>query len=152
MLIVRLFSKPAKLLKDVSAILCLVLFCINASNAQDKNISLHLELNGAQQIEESCRITFLAQNKLTVPIKQLSLETVLIDAGGSVERFTLFDFQSLPIDKPRVRQFDLPQLSCKNISRVLINGAETCDGDNLDGNKCIELLDVRSRISIELLG
>jgi hypothetical protein len=44
---------------------------------------------------------------------RLSLETVLIDATGRVDRLTLFDFGALPDGVPRVRQFDIPGLALR---------------------------------------
>ena len=69
-----------------------------------------------------------------------------------VERLTLFDFGGLPAARPRVRQFLIPDLDCASLSRVLINGAETCTGENLPQDACTRDLDLRSRTDMELVG
>ena len=64
---------------------------------------------------------------------------------------TLFDFRDLPSERPRVRQFDLSDVACEDLGRVLINGASQCqsgDGSTL----CTEGLLLSSRTDVELLG
>ncbi|WP_246252339.1 hypothetical protein [Parasulfitobacter algicola] len=79
-------------------------------------------------------------------------EAVLFDKNGQVNRLTLFDFGSLPSQRPRVRQFAVPQMTCENLGRVLFNGASTCVGDGLDETLCDNGFLPSSRIDIEVLG
>lgn len=113
---------------------------------------LGLELNAMQQIDGACRIVFLANNQLGADLSALSYETVLIGTDGVVDRLTLFDFQSLPAGRQRVRQFDLDGAECGSIGRILINGAASCSGDGLDGSECIDDLTVTSRTNTEIAG
>ncbi|MBO6919066.1 MAG: hypothetical protein JJ858_11590 [Rhizobiaceae bacterium] len=120
-------------------------------NAEDKD-SLIIELNAIQQIDTGCRMIFTAQNSLKQTIEQLSLETVLFDGKGSIAKLTLFNFQSIPNNKLRVRQFDLPETDCGDLSRILINGIEACKGIDLDEKVCLDQLSVKSLTNVELLG
>lgn len=113
---------------------------------------LSLELNAMQQIDGACRIVFLAENRLGTDLAALSYETVLIGTDGVVDRLTLFDFQSLPEGRARVRQFDLDNARCNEIGRILINGAAACDGDSLAGTECIDKLTVTSKTKTEIAG
>jgi len=113
---------------------------------------LSLELNAMQQLEGACRIVFLADNRLGTDLEALSYETVLIDTDGVVDRLTLFDFQSLPEGRMRVRQFDLENAQCGRIGRVLINGAAACKGEGLAGDECIDKLTVSSKTGTEIAG
>lgn len=83
-----------------------------------------IELNKAEQADSACRLTFTAASADSV--KSLVLETVLIDTAGEVQLLTLFDFQSLPGGKTRVRQFDLPHTQCAGIGQILFNGIHAC--------------------------
>ena len=114
--------------------------------------SLSIEINKAEQLEATCRLVFMAHNGLGVDLSELSLETVLFDTEGGVERFTLFDFRDVPAGKTRARQFDLPDTRCEGIGRVLINGAAACAGDGLSGAECIEHLEPTSRTAMEITG
>lgn len=111
-------------------------------------LRLGVELNRLDQIEDACRLTFMAQNDLGADLTALSLETVLIDGEGRVERLTLFDFGALPAGIPRVRQFDLAALDCADLGRVLINGVAECGA----GGACADALDLSSRTDVEVLG
>jgi hypothetical protein len=121
---------------------------ISPAHAQETAGSLSLELNRIDPLEGACRLTFLAENGLGADLQTLSLETVLIDREGRVERLTLFEFGALPNGVPRVRQFDLAGLACESLGRVLINGVADCSA----GDGCAAGLDLSSRTDVELIG
>lgn len=109
---------------------------------------LTLELNRLDSVEGACRLTFLAENGSGTDIVSLALETVLIDTDGVVDRLTLFEFGELPAGVPRVRQFDLSDLACADLGRVLVNGVAGCDGPDDCGND----LNLLTRTDVELIG
>jgi hypothetical protein len=109
---------------------------------------LTLELNRIDQIETACRFTFLAENALETDLSAFTVETVIIDTAGVVERLTLFEFGELPRDAPRVRQFDVPSLACADVGRVLINGVADCGGIE----NCAAAITLSNRTEIDLLG
>lgn len=113
---------------------------------------LSLDLNAVEQIDQACRLVFVATNTTGKSIEEMTLETVLFDPGGKVSRFTLFDFKALPEGKTRVRQFDLPDTQCGAVARILINGAASCKGEGLTGTECIDHLDVKSSTKTEIAG
>lgn len=116
--------------------------------AQEDSARLGLELNRVDPLEGACRLTFMAENALGRDVEALSLETVLIDTEGRVERLTLFEFGVLPDGVPRVRQFDIPGLSCAALGRVLINGVAECSA----GAACAEGLELSTRTEVEVIG
>ena len=59
------------------------------------------------------------------------------------------DFQDLPADKTKVRQFDLSDVNCDDVSRVLVNSAAECNGDGLGPGDCMTSLSLRTRAEIE---
>jgi len=79
-------------------------------------------------------------------------ETVLFDKSGQVNRMTLFDFGELPYGRPRVRQFEIPNLQCENLGRVLFNGVHACSGEGIDAAKCEGGLNLSTRTPVEVLG
>ncbi|WP_425049727.1 hypothetical protein [Psychromarinibacter sp. S121] len=114
--------------------------------------ALKVELNSATPLEGACRLTFMATNGLGVDVAKLVLETVLLTTDGVVDRLTLFDLQTLPANRPRVRQFDVAGLDCGKLGQVLINGVQACDGEGLDPATCTNELDLSTRADIEVLG
>ncbi|WP_448329734.1 hypothetical protein [Sulfitobacter sp. M13] len=122
--------------------------------AQETDISgrVSVELNAAESVDTSCKLTFLITNGLPQPIDKAVYETVLFDASGQVDRLTLFDFGSLPPARPRVRQFVVPELGCEQLGRVLFNGASTCEGAQIEATVCETGLLATSRTNVEVSG
>ena len=114
--------------------------------------SLAIDLNAMEQINQACRLVFVATNATGKSIDEMTLETVLFDAAGTVNRFALFDFKALPEGKTRVRQFDLPETRCGSLGRILINGAASCKGASVQGTECIDYLDLKSSSKTEIVG
>ncbi|WP_254054784.1 hypothetical protein [Pseudophaeobacter sp. EL27] len=110
-----------------------------------------IELSSAEETSGACKLSFVVRNGHDKDISQAVYETVLFDGAGQVSRLTLLDFQNLPAGRLRVRQFQFPQ-ACADISRVLINGAQTCSGAGLEETGCSKGLTLTSRTKMELLG
>ncbi|MBT8155628.1 hypothetical protein KMP13_17510 [Epibacterium ulvae] len=113
---------------------------------------LSLELNAADNFGESCRLSFLLRNETASEITSFVAETVLFSDQGQVALLTLFDFGLLPKGRPRVRQFQVPDISCDRLSMVLINGADTCTGGAHTAQSCAAALSLTSRVKIQLEG
>lgn len=114
--------------------------------------ALKVELNAADTTEANCKLTFLITNELSAPLDKAVYETVLFDREGTVNRLTLFDFGELPVGRPRVRQFVVPQTTCENLGRILFNGAQSCDGAGIEAGTCESALAPATRTEIEVLG
>ncbi|WP_278923471.1 MULTISPECIES: hypothetical protein [Pseudophaeobacter] len=119
--------------------------------AQTAGPAIAMELSAAEDLNAQCKLSFVVTNGHKSDVEQAVYETVLFDAAGQVARLTLLDFQDLPAGRPRVRQFQFPQ-ACADISRVLINGAQTCSAPALPKGACSQGLSLTSRVKVELLG
>ena len=113
---------------------------------------LAIELNMIEQQADTCRLTFLAQNGLGVDVSAAVFETVLFDRTGQVIDLTLFDFRDLPDGSPRVRQFDLADVGCATVGKVLLNDVHACSGESLTPEVCAAGLRWSSRTDVEVLG
>lgn len=113
---------------------------------------LAIELNAAEDTPQGCTLSFLLTNGGGADIDRAVFETVLFDAGGQVDRLTLFDFGALPAGRPRVRQFTLADTPCEGIARLLVNGVETCEAGDAAPAACTEGLTLGSRTDIEVTG
>lgn len=143
--------RRAKSLLAIVLVMSLPLGLVPEAYAEQTN-TLHLELNSVQDVGSACRLTFLANNLSGSAIDKAVFETVIFDRTGSVISLKLFDFRDLPNGRPRVRQFDLPGMSCENVGQALINGANTCLVNGEENQLCQSELSLRSRIDVELLG
>ena len=129
-----------------------------AAQETDLKGQILIELNSTDFVEatdggaQACTLSFLVTNGLAVDLDALVVETVLFDTSGSVDRLTLFDFAALPQARPRVRQFSVPDLACDGMSRILINGVQSCSGAGVDAAVCAKAITTSSRTDIEILG
>lgn len=101
---------------------------------------LGLELNALQQSDAGCRITFLAENRLGTEVTRSSFELALFGAEGGIDRLVALDFGALPDGKSRVVQFELKQLACEGVGRVLVNDITACEGGELTPAACLAAL------------
>ena len=122
--------------------------------AQDgePSAAVFVELNTVKSNEGNCTLTFMVTNGHRSQIDKVVYETVLFDSAGQVDRLTLFDFGTLPPGRPRVRQFSIPGIACDGLSKVLINGAHTCEAPQLANTACEAGLILETRTGIELIG
>lgn len=101
-----------------------------------------VDLNGAEQADSVCRLTFTVT--ADQGLSELQTQTVLFDQDGAVQTFTLFDFGAVPSQGLRVRQFDMPQTQCDDIKMVLFNEVSICK--TMDGAACTVLPTFSSRV------
>jgi hypothetical protein len=141
-------------MKRIGLFVSFLAMLTSSVSAQEADLSgkISVELNAVQTTESSCTLSFLIINGLDQRIDKAVYETVLFDKNGQVNRLTLFDFGTLPPARPRVRQFVLPQMECGQLGRVLFNGANTCDGANLEVGICGSSLLPSSRTDVEVIG
>ena len=114
--------------------------------------TLSIELNAIDTVGEACRLTFVLRNGLDQDIDKLVTETVLFSDKGQVVLLTLFDFGTLPVGRPRVRQFSVPENSCDRLGMVLVNGTDTCQIENAGSGLCQSAMTLASRVRISLEG
>ncbi len=136
----------------LSAVLALCVAAPAALAQDETGPRLSIELNATEQVDQSCRMSFLIRNGHEADVESAVFEAVLFDAEGRVDRLTLLDFGALPGGRPRVRQFLLSNLDCGSLGQVLINGAETCEAGELGEAACTEGLELGSRADVELIG
>ena len=78
------------------AVLAGALLATPAAAQTDAGRALGLELNRVEQVDAACRFTFLAENRMGADLSAFTVETVIIDAEGVVDRLTLFEFGAMP--------------------------------------------------------
>ncbi|MGH7004021.1 MAG: hypothetical protein ACREIP_08740 [Alphaproteobacteria bacterium] len=111
--------------------------------------ALKLELNALQPSEKGCRLTFVVTNNLSSSLEKAAFEIALFNEAQVVDRITLLDFKELPHGKTKVRRFDLGDIDCTKITRVLVNDATACSGDGVDPKACIRQLSPSSKSAVQ---
>lgn len=118
------------------------------SAAVQETAGLQLELNALQPAEKGCRVTFLATNGLGVDIERAGFEVALFGADGAIDRLVALDFKALTPGKTKVLQFNIADLDCTGVSRVLVNDISACEGEGLTPARCLAALDTATRTDI----
>ena len=112
--------------------------------------ALSVELNALAPSQKGCMMTFVARNGMDVALEKLSFELALFNQKDVVDRITVLDFRDLPVNKVRVRQFDMPGVACDGITRIIVNDTPVCAGPAAGG--CMKNLITRSQLSIPFEG
>ncbi len=107
-----------------------------------------LELNNTGDIEQSCRLTYVATNDMGIDLSEASYEVAVFDAEGLVERLLILQFGALEDGRTKVVQFDLAEMACANISRLLVNSVAECTGADGSSPDCLGALETTSRSDI----
>lgn len=113
------------------------------ARAEDKSIGI--ELNRLQAVDGACRISLVFTNGLSVAVEALSIETVLFNKEGAVERFLVLKSNPLPSGKVRVQQFDAKGLACDGVGRVLLNDVKECKIEGISPQDCLDVIKPSSR-------
>lgn len=119
--------------------------------AAEAENTISIQLNDAETVNGSCRLTFVIRNALTTPVNALGLDLVMFDTSDGVSGYAAVDFGDLPTGKTRVRQYDVSRGECAGISRVLLNEVRACDLPNAAQQDCLPLLRIDSRSEIDLI-
>lgn len=112
--------------------------------------ALDVELNALTPSQKGCMMTFVAQNNLPTAISKISFELAFFNDKNAVDKITVLDFRDLPQGKKRVRQFDMPNVRCEAVTRILVNDTPVCDGPA--AGECMKALVTRSQISVPFEG
>ena len=92
-----------------------------------------LELNNVRDDNDVCRITYVV---------------VVFDAESRVSQFLILEFGNVPVGKTKVRQFNIENSKCSDISRVLVNNASKCSSEGKPLPVCLDTLTTSSRTNI----
>ena len=107
-----------------------------------------LELNNTAEVDDSCRLTFVATNNAGVALTATSYEVAIFDADGRVSNLLVLEFGELPLAKTKVVQFDLTDKECSNVSRILVNSTADCQGEDGPLDFCLTALVTSTRTNI----
>lgn len=138
-------QRMMKQLKAASLGLALGFPLVGLAYAETEKPSLTLEFNALEKSETGCRFTFLITNDFPGTLTRAAFEMALFKPDGVVERLTVLDFKDLPAGKTKVTRFNLPNVDCEKIGRILVNELTDCEGDNVDAAICRAALKVQSK-------
>lgn len=119
--------------------------------AQDA-AKLTVELNKFEEIETGgCRAFFLFRNETGKSFDGFEMSLAILDGDGVIDRLLAIDAAPLPVARTTLKLFEIPEISCTNISEILLHEMTACQPQNEAEVDCFPLLDLASKTTAALV-
>lgn len=110
-----------------------------------------VELNKLENAGESCRPYFMFRNATDEQFTSFKLDLFLVGKDEIIMRRVAVEAGPLRADKTTVRLFDVNDVDCGAIGRILVNDVISCAVDGAARQDCIALVEPSSRSDVELV-
>jgi hypothetical protein len=111
--------------------------------------AITLELNKLTPVDRVCQAYFVVENQTPQSLQDLTIDTYLFDKNGVILRGLALQFVEVPSGRATVVPFELPDLPCADITRVLLNKVTSCTAaGGAAVERCADLLKVRTRAEV----
>lgn len=130
-------------------VLTLTILGLGAASAAAQAPSLLLELNKVDSSSEGCQFHIVIRNNTGSDIEVLGADLVFFDQNGVMANRSNVSFGNVKSNKTLFRSFVFPDLTCGDVSRVLVNEVLQCQLASETQIDCLDIMDVSSRASIE---
>jgi hypothetical protein len=87
---------------------------------------IQVELNKLEPAGIACRGYFVVSNGVSEPLKELRLDVFLFDRAGIILRRFGLTFLDIRAERSKVVLFDLPEVECGNVGRLVVNDVIAC--------------------------
>lgn len=98
---------------------------------------VRIELNKLEQQGDACRAYLLFENEQGGEYPVYRLDLVLFDKQGRIDRRIAVDASPLRAGKSVVKLFDLSDLQCDSISKILLNDIAPCEDESGVRENCV---------------
>ena len=108
--------------------------------------AISIELNKLEPAQNACRGYFVVDNRSPKPLKELQIDVFLFDKQDVVLRRVALTFPNVRTSRMKVVLFDLADIKCEDIGRLLVNDVLACtdaDGAAIEG--CADIVGVTTR-------
>jgi hypothetical protein len=105
---------------------------------------IRVELNTIENVQNSCRLSFVIENKGETPIETLKLDLAVFGREGAIQRRLIVELGPVRGSKTVVKAFDV-EGDCAQIGSVLVNDVTACAPG--DPGTCLDRLALSSRAS-----
>lgn len=120
-----------------------------ATLAADSSVSV--ELNKLEQMDGACRAYFVLENRSGIGFDTLKLDLVMFDSDRIVTRRLAAEVGPLPPGKTSLKVFDMQDLLCAELGRLLLNDVTACADDSGRRDDCLALLSTNTRGTVPFI-
>ena len=104
--------------------------------------TLRLELNAAENAQNSCRLSFLVENKSANALESMKVDLAVFNPQGVITRRLIVELGPVRRAKTIVKTFEL-EGDCNQIGAILVNDVTACSPG--DPASCLDQLALSSR-------
>ena len=79
------------------------------------------------------------------------MSLAILDGQGVIDRLLSVDASPLPVQRTTLKLFEVPEISCSNISEILLHDVTACQPQNEAEMDCFAILTLGSRASAKLV-
>ncbi|WP_122074745.1 hypothetical protein [Pseudophaeobacter sp. EL27] len=113
---------------------------------------LLVELNKMEEIDGGgCRAFFLFRNQTGKSFAGFEMSLAILNGDGIIDRLLSVDASPLPVQRTTLKLFEVPEISCGNISEILLHDVTSCQPQNEAEMDCFPILTLGSRASAKLV-
>ena len=131
--------------------LCALLFAVLSVTAQAADSDVSVELNKLEQIDGACRAYFVLENRSGIAFDTLKLDLVMFDSDRIVTRRLAAEVGPLRPGKTSLKVFDMQDLLCAELGRLLLNDVTACADDSGRRDDCLEVLSTSTRGTVPFI-
>jgi hypothetical protein len=102
--------------------------------------TIHVELNKTETKGDACRVYMIVGNESGRALETLKLDLVLFDTDGVVAKRLAVETAPLPIGKTGLKIFDIADMACPTLGRMLLNDVLACADANGPVANCLSYI------------
>lgn len=139
-------------MKRLATITCAALLAISASQGHAQNGALTVELNKVEDAEGGgCQAYFLFRNATGKSFEGFEMSLAILDGNGVIDRLLSIDASPLPIERTTLKLFAIPEITCADISEIVLHDMASCKPQNEPEADCFQFLDLQSKTNAALV-
>ena len=132
--------------------LCLGVGLLLPISALAQTGGLTVELNKVEPSESGgCSAYFLFRNETDNRFDGFEMSLAILDTQGVINRLLSIDAAPLPVSRTTLKLFEIPEITCEEISEILLHDLTSCRPQNGAEMDCFPILTLRSRAPAALV-
>lgn len=109
---------------------------------------VHIELNRLEERAAGCRVHLVLENAAARAYTSYRLDLVIFDGDGVIARRVAVETAPLRASKTMVKEFELADLPCARVGRILLNDVTQCASAAGDLENCVAATRLSSRSAV----
>lgn len=135
-----------------AAIIASLTFGVTPMLSAQPTGSLSVELNKFEDVDGGgCRAFFLFRNQTDNSFEGFEMSLAVLNTQGIIDRLLSINAAPLPVQRTTLKLFEIPEISCGNISEILLHDLTSCKPQNADETDCFPFLELGSKTSAALV-